>query len=185
MTVDSCFRLGKIVKPHGMKGELSITLAVDKPENFLKKESVFIEVNKKLVPFFIKKMTLLQNSRALLQLEDVTSEMEVAPLLDCIIYLPLTALPKLSKGHFYYHEVIDYSVVDKTLGTLGVVAQIYEMPGQDMLEMTYQDCEVLIPMNDAIVQNADHIKKEIYVTLPTGLLEVYIAPKADIPDDAD
>ena len=56
---------------------------------------------------------------------------------------------------------------------------------ESALAQTYQDCEVLIPMNEAIVQNADHTKKEIYVTLPTGLLEVYIAPKADIPDDAD
>ena len=185
MTVEDCFQLGKIVKPHGTKGELSITLSVDKPESFLKKESVFIEVNKKLVPFFIDKMTLLQNKRAILLLEDVASEADVESLLDCIIYLPLTDLPKLGKGHFYYFEVIGYDVVDLALGKLGTVAQIYEMPGQDMLEMNYQNSEVLIPMNEAIVQNADHQKREIYVNLPAGLLEVYINPQKELPDDAD
>ena len=65
MTVDHCFELGKTLRPHGTKGELLIGLAVDKPEHYIKKESVFIEINKKLVPFFIKKLTLLQNSKAI------------------------------------------------------------------------------------------------------------------------
>ena len=185
MTVDACFELGKTLRPHGTKGELLIGLAVDKPEHYIKKESVFIEINKKLVPFFIKKMTLLQNSKAILQLEDISSEEELDILLNCTLYLPLTELPKLSKGHFYYHQVLDYDVIDQQQGKLGKVAQIYEMPGQDMVEMNYLNSEVLIPINDSIVLDADHEKKELYVNLPEGLLEVYLQPQPDQPDDAD
>jgi 16S rRNA processing protein RimM len=185
MTVDACFELGKTLRPHGTKGELLIGLAVDKPEHYVKKESVFIEINKKLVPFFIKKMTLLQNSKAILQLEDIANEEELNLLLNCSLYLPLTDLPTLGKGHFYYHQVLDYDVVDTNLGKLGKVAQIYEMPGQDMVEMTYLESEVLIPISDNIVLNADHEKKELYVNLPEGLLEVYLQPQPEQPDDAD
>lgn len=185
MTVDHCFELGKTLRPHGTKGELLIGLAVDKPEHYIKKESVFIEINKKLVPFFIKKLTLFQNSKAILQLEDVSSEEDVDILLNCSLYLPLTELPALGKGHFYYHQVINYQVIDQQLGSLGIVAQIYEMPGQDMVEMTYQNSEVLIPISDTIVLNADHSKQELYVNLPEGLLEIYLQPQPNEPDDAD
>ncbi|TAH26063.1 MAG: 16S rRNA processing protein RimM [Cytophagales bacterium] len=185
MTVDTCFQFGKIIRPHGTKGELLVQLIVEKPENFLKKESIFIEINKKLVPFFIRKIALLQKDKAIISLEDVNSEEDLDHLLDCFIFLPLEALPKLEKGHFYYYQIIDYDILDAILGKLGKVSQVYEMPGQDMLEMSYQDCEVLIPINDAIVHQADHTKKELYVSLPTGLLEIYLDTKQVEPDDAD
>ena len=40
--------------------------------------------------------------------------------------------------------------------------------------MKYKEKEVLLPVSDEIVLRADHVKKEVYVKLPEGLLDVYL-----------
>ena len=55
---DDCFRIGHIARIHGYKGELSIFLDVDHPDEFENMESVFVEYDKKLIPFFFGINTL-------------------------------------------------------------------------------------------------------------------------------
>ena len=54
-----------------------------------------------------------------------------------------------------------------------------------MLAMRYQGQEVLIPVVDELVSHADQAKKEIYVNLPEGLLDVYLKPTTRQQDEAE
>ena len=53
MRVEDCYQLGNIVKPHGLDGEIQAFLDVDMPETYQDLESVFVMINKKLVPFLL------------------------------------------------------------------------------------------------------------------------------------
>ena len=173
MIIDDCFKLGHIVKKHGLKGELSILLDVDYPEDYTELESVFVEVNKQLVPFFIEYLQL-NGDRGIIKFEDVDDLPTAERLLKADLYLPAENLPTLEEGQFYYHEVVGYTVVDKSLGELGPIAEVYEFPTQDLLGVTYQSKEVLIPINDDIITNVDHDNKTMQVDLPEGLVDVYL-----------
>jgi 16S rRNA processing protein RimM len=89
-------------------------------------------------------------------------------------FLPLDELPELENDQFYYHEIIDYQVVDKNLGELGKVLTVHSMQAQDLMVMEYKGKEVLIPVISEIVLNADKEAKILNVNLPEGLLEVYM-----------
>ncbi len=56
MNKEACFQLGYVAKIHGIHGEVSIVLDVDNPEYYQNLESVFVEFNSRLVPFFIEHM---------------------------------------------------------------------------------------------------------------------------------
>ena len=56
MDKKDCFNLGYIAKRVGNHGELGFVLDVDNGSKYQKLESVFIELNNSLVPFFIKKI---------------------------------------------------------------------------------------------------------------------------------
>jgi len=173
MIIDDCFKLGHIVKKHGLKGELSILLDVDYPEDYTELESVFVEVNKQLVPFFIEYLQL-NGDRGIVKFEDVDDLPVAEQLLKSALYLPAENLPALEEGQFYYHEVVGYTVVDKSLGELGPISEIFEFPTQDLLGVTYQSKEVLIPINDDIILRINHDNQTMEVNLPNGLVDVYL-----------
>ena len=54
MRKEDCYYLGKITKTHGFKGNLILHLDTDEPELYENLESVFIERDGMLVPFFFE-----------------------------------------------------------------------------------------------------------------------------------
>ena len=173
MQLDDCFEIGYIFKPHGLNGAVSIRMDVDDSMRYKGMESVIVKIGDNLVPFFISSLQI-NGEKGILRLEDVTTIDEAKELKSCTLLLPLAQLPKLSDDQFYFHEVIGYKIVDRDKGNLGSIENIFSGGNQDLISMKYKDKEVLIPINDELVGRADHNKKEIHVSLPEGLLEIYL-----------
>ncbi|MDN5201824.1 ribosome maturation factor RimM [Fulvivirgaceae bacterium BMA10] len=174
MNVDACYQLGYIIKPHGLKGEVGILLDVDYPDVYRELESVFVEMNNNLVPFFIEWISVKNNKKAVVKFEEIDSFEQAEALQSFNLYLPLENLPPLKGNQFYYHEVVGFQIVDLNIGHLGKISTIYTHPGQDLISMEYQGKEVLIPINDDVVKHLDRDKQQLTVALPQGLLDVYL-----------
>ena len=183
MNIDACYQLGYIVRTHGVKGQVVAFFDVDYPEDYEELESVFLQLNGKLVPFFINALDIQPNGRIILKFEDVDSIVEAEKLKNIPLYLPLDQLPELDEDQFYFHEVIGYSVVDEQLGELGTIREIYEMPHQDLMAMDYQGVEVLIPVQDELILRADKTARKLYVNLPEGLVDIYTNPSGPDTDE--
>ncbi len=173
MQLEEYFEIGYILKPHGLKGAVNIQLDVDDPTKYNKMESVIVRLGDNLVPFFISSLQI-NGIKGILYLEDINSIQEANELNSCSLLLPIELLPELSKNQFYYHEVIGYEIVDQLHGKLGIIENIFTGGKQDLISMKYLEKEVLIPISNSIVNIANHEKREVYVTLPEGLLEIYI-----------
>jgi 16S rRNA processing protein RimM len=186
MTKEDCYLLGKITKTHGLKGELAIWLDVDYPEEYEELDSVLLEIKGELVPHFIEEIQIRPN-KSIIKFEDIDTIETASKLVNCDIYLPEDNLPELEDDdQFYYHEIIDYVVVDEVKGKLGKVLAVYTSDRQDLIAMQYEGKEVLIPIDDNIVKTVDRDKKELYTNLPEGLLEIYLEDNtSQAPDDAD
>ena len=174
MTKNECYELGRITKTHGIKGEVNIWLDVDYPDEYEDLESVFVEVKNELVPYFVEKI-LIRPNQTIVQFEDIDTFEKAETLVGASLYLPLDTLAELEEDQFYYHEIVGFQVVDKTLGALGKVNTVYSMQVQDLVSMEYQSKEVLIPMSDQIVLLADKEAKILHVDLPEGLIDVYLS----------
>jgi len=173
MSIDECFHLGYVIKPHGVKGEVQIFLDSDNPDYYKKLESVFLEINQKLVPFFVGQIQI-SNNIGIVKFEDVHSFDEAEDLIAANLYLPLSFLPALDEGQFYYHEVIGYTVKDEQLGIIGEVEDIVTFPKHEIFIFRYEGKEVLAPLNEQVVRKVNHPEKILEVSLPDGLLDVYL-----------
>jgi 16S rRNA processing protein RimM len=174
MRKEDCFYLGKIAKKFSFKGEVLIYLDTDEPELYENMESVFVEFNKNLVPFFIENSSLHKNDFLRVQFEDVDSEEEADRLIGCEIYLPLSMLPKLEGNKFYFHEVIGFEIEDKRLGIFGVIQSINDTTAQPLFEVLNGEVEMLIPMIDHFLVEIDRQNKKVVMDLPEGLVEMYL-----------
>ncbi|GAB3589168.1 ribosome maturation factor RimM [Hymenobacter daeguensis] len=191
MTLDETYQLGYILKTHGLRGHVAAHFDVDDVADYLKLKKVYLAppgAPTRLVEHKVEKVQAQSGARVLLKLHGIDRIEDAEPLRGSQLYLPLAELPALEEDQFYFHDVIGFTVVDENLGPLGTVENFYELPQQDMLAMRYQGQEVLIPVVDELVSHANQEKKEIYVNLPDGLLDVYLKPSSrdkEEPDEFD
>lgn len=188
MTLDDCYELGSVVKPHGLKGFVVAAFDVDNLNDYRKLTSVLLELPTapgKLVEYGVEKLQPQSDERALLKLKGINRIEEAEPLRNAKLWRPLAELPTLQDAQFYFHDVIGYTVVDEQLGELGVVETFYELPQQDVLAMRYQGQEVLVPVVDELILHADQAAQKLHVRLPEGLLDVYLTPPSRERDEPD
>ncbi len=174
MRKEDCFYLGKIAKKFSFKGEVLIYLDTDEPELYENMESVFVEFNNNLVPFFIENSSLHKNDFLRVRFEDVGNEEEADRLLGAAVYLPLKMLPKLSGNKFYFHEVIGFEIEDQRLGVFGKIVAVNDSSAQTLFEVLNGDVEILIPMIDHFLVKIDRENKKVVMNLPEGLVEMYL-----------
>jgi 16S rRNA processing protein RimM len=174
MRKEDCFYLGKIAKKFSFKGEVLIYLDTDEPKLYENMESVFVDFNKNLVPFFIENSNLHKNDFLRTQFEDVNNEEEADRILGCEVYLPLTMLPKLEGNKFYFHEVIGFEIEDQRLGVFGKIVSINDTSAQPLFEVINGNVEILVPMIDQFLVKIDRENKKVIMNLPEGLVEMYL-----------
>lgn len=174
MRKEECFYLGKIAKKFSFKGEVLIYLDTDEPELYENMESVFVEYNKNLVPFFIENSSFHKNDFLRVKFEDIDNEADADGILNHEVYLPLSMLPKLEGNKFYFHEVIGFEIEDKRLGVFGKIVSINDTSAQPLFEVINGNVEILIPMIDQFLVAIDRENKKVIMDLPEGLVEMYL-----------
>ena len=174
MTIKDCFYLGKIVKKYSFKGELLAKLDTDEPAIYENLDAIFIDINSTLIPFFIEKSQLHKSDLLRLKFDDINNEEDAEALLKSDLYLPLELLPKLEGNKFYFHEVINFKLIDENFGLVGVVKGVNDTTAQALFEVDRDGIEILIPLNDDFIKKIDRTNNSITVNTPKGLIELYL-----------
>ena len=174
MQKEDCFYLGKIVKKYSFKGELLVKLDTDDPSIYTKMESVFIDKNKNLIPFFIERSSLHKSTLLRVKFEDIDSEEDADKLLKSELYLPLEFLPQLTGNKFYYHEIFGFEAEDLSFGLIGIIKGVNDNTNQAILEIDRNGSEILIPLIDDFIKSVDRAQKKIILEVPEGLIDIYL-----------
>ncbi len=170
--------LGRLSRLHGFKGEMVLQLDVDNPASYKKLESVYVELHHELVPFFFTAFRLTPKGYAIVKLKSIDSEAQALGLKGCPVYLPLEKLPKLKGKHFYFHEIIDFTVEDRQKGTVGIVTDVYEVGGNVLLQVMREEKEILLPLHDEVLLSIDREARVLNVEAPEGLIDLYLGEGA-------
>ena len=174
MQKEDCFYLGKVVKKYSFKGELLVKLDTDDPSIYTRMESVFIDKNKSLIPFFIERSSLHKSTLLRVKFEDIDSEEDADKLLKSELYLPLEFLPQLTGNKFYYHEIVGFEAEDLSFGLVGIVKGVNDTTNQAILEIDRNGSEILIPLIDDFIKSVDREQKKINLEVPEGLIDIYL-----------
>jgi 16S rRNA processing protein RimM len=171
---NNCFYLGKISKSKGVRGSAYAFFDVDNLADYQNLSSALLDLHGELQPIFFSKC-IIQSGKILIDIEGIDSDEKLKPYIGKDLYLPLNALPKLKGNKFYFHEVIQFEVIDKNLGSLGTVTDVYGSEINPLLAVRHKTkVEVLIPINDAIITDVDRVKKQLLVDTPEGLVDMYL-----------
>lgn len=173
MTKDECFELGVISKTYSFKGEVILYIDSDQPEHYYNIDMLLLEVNKKLVPFFIESSKFHKTNQLRIKFDNVDDETDAKRLTKKKVYLPLAALPELEDDQFYYHEIIGFTLVDQDDQEVGEILDYIDSPVNPMVEVSYKGKEALIPYNNHAHIAVDKQAKRLKIQIPEGLLAIY------------
>ncbi|WP_293302762.1 ribosome maturation factor RimM [Pedobacter sp. UBA4863] len=175
MTKDESFYIGYITKTKGLKGELQLFFEFEEYEE-LDFDVLFLEVNGKMVPFFVSSYKLYENKTGLFYFDDVDHIDKASPLVKKKAYLPLNQKPERDLNEFYYTDLKGFIAIDETLGELGEIIEVNEYPQQFVATVNYQNKEILFPLNEDFIVEIDDEENILTLDLPEGLLDVYLNP---------
>ena len=69
-----------------------------------------------------------------------------------------------------------FTAVDDTNNeTIGIVEQVVDNPGHPIIVVFRDEKEILIPKTEEIFKKIDRKNKTIYLSLPPGLLNIYLS----------
>jgi 16S rRNA processing protein RimM len=174
MNKADCFHLGHVAKLHGYKGEVSLFLDVTTPSDYAKIESLYIEINDQLTPFFIESFILKNHPFALVKFEGVNNENDAKIIDHKELYLPATFLKQLSGTNFYDHEVVGFKCIDGNYGEVGIIQGVIDLSINPLLQIMNGEKEVLVPLIKNLVTKVDRENKELHIVAPAGLIEIYL-----------
>ena len=155
-------RIGRVSKAHGVKGALRIELLTDFPERFAPGSEV--EVGGRAL---VVQASDEGEGGLIVRFAGVDDRNAAERLVGAYCTLPLAAAKPLPADRFYHFQLVGLAVFDaRRQRELGRVAEVLSYPANDVLRVTGEKTEVLIPMVKSIVRAINPVEGRILVELP-------------------
>jgi 16S rRNA processing protein RimM len=165
-------RIGKVTRLHGFKGELSLKLENEYGALLEQLDHVFLEIDKKAIPFFINSVRFTAQGFALVFFDGVDDQSSAERIRGAGIWIEEESIPEEFIDEDALVLLNGYLVIDHQEGELGTVTDVVEHPGNSFLVIDKEDGEILIPINDSIVKEIDKNQQKIFIEAPEGLISL-------------
>ena len=164
--------IGKVVATFGVNGELILQHGLEKKSTFKNVEALFIEETKgNLLPYFIQSAKAKDDKESYVLLEGIATKEAAHRFIRKDVWLTQSDFEKVA-GKASSIGLLGFSIYEQKQ-MIGIVEEVIEQPHQILLKTLYQNKEAFIPLHEETLQKIDRKKKEIHVTLPDGLLDIY------------
>lgn len=180
-------RVGRLTKPHGLKGGIKVELYTDNPELRFTPGAVFHLQVPEGSPWFGRTIELRElrwfNGLPVAFFDEVPDRSAAESIVRAILWIDEEAVAAGEEENAWYdHQLVGLEVRRETATgaeRLGVVAEVQHLPAQDLLAVKTPGGTVLVPFVEAIVPSVDLTAGVLTVTPPEGLFE------AQEPDEAE
>ena len=160
--------VGRIGRAHGVQGEATIEVRTDDPDiRFAVGQSVTLADGRSLKI----SANRWHNQILLLSFLGINDRNQIEELRDQLLYAEVDT-NSTEPGEYHFQQLIGSQVALPDGSNLGLVTEVVQLPGQDLLSVASQKGEVLIPMVKQIIISIDVDKKLIKINPPEGLLDV-------------
>jgi 16S rRNA processing protein RimM len=176
MATDEWLMVGRVARPHGIRGHVIVNPETDfLDQRYRAGEVLFVVAsgagNGTPVPRRILSVRFHQR-RPILELEGIGSMSDAEGLAGAELRLPVASLGRLPDGTYHHHELIGCEVRDLAEVLLGRVRAVEGPMERSRLVVEGERGEIQIPMTAGICVSVDPAAGRIVVNPPAGLLEL-------------
>lgn len=163
--------VGRLGRPHGVHGEISVEVRTDEPElRFAKGSRLSLKESN-------NQLTVLSSrwhqEKMLVKFEEITDRDLANEIKGKTLTIKIDPNSiETKKDQYYEFQLAGLKVIDKNDKTLGQIKEVITNLAQDLLVVeTVDKREVLVPFVKQIVTNVDLDKKQVIMDPPTGLFD--------------
>ena len=161
--MDKQIVIGKIIAPHGVRGEFRLMPLTENPDRYLEMKKLLLENGKEFTIIsarFHKNMVLIKT-------EEITSMDEVELLRGKNVVVNTKDLPPLEQGRFYVADLIGFAVVTLENEDVGKLSDVITTGSNDVFVVkSTSGKEIMIPAIDTHIKEIDTKSRTIKVVLP-------------------
>lgn len=171
--------LARILRPHGVRGDVRVQVVTSFPERMTELDTVFIGPAADTPLSSRQPMTGYRVVRAkhdkadnwLLHLDGINDRESAEPLRNLCLFVALADAVPLEENEYYLFQLIGLDVVTDSGQPLGKLVNVLETGANDVLVVHGERYgEVLLPLLDGIITSVDLAAGTMTVTVPAGLL---------------
>ncbi len=162
--------VGRIGRPHGIRGEVTVETRTDEPDKrFADGNVLLVDDHADL----IVEHSHWHSGRLLVSFRGINDRNAAETLRGLIVHVERDATDVPGEPEEYYDSALQGLRVELPDGTgLGFISDVVHLPGQDLLAVHVNGRDVLIPFISVFVPLVDPVAGRVVVTPPEGLLDL-------------
>jgi 16S rRNA processing protein RimM len=164
-------KIGTIISKHGFKGSLIIKVFDKDSNNLSTLNFLFIEINKKQIPFKLDSINTFKSKSYKIKFNEVNDDNYANQLISKSVFIKSNDYPDLNKETSIYSEIINFLAFNNE-EKIGEIININENLPQPVFEINYKSKTVMVPIHNDLIVNIDKEKKKIFLRIPDGLLDI-------------
>lgn len=176
MDLDNLHHLGRLGKPWGNRGELTLHLEDAEFDEVLELEWLFAEIDGQRVPFHVGHLREHPRTGAVVCFEGLADPQSAAFLVGCEVFAPPGHEPAGAgdgEDRLDPAEFIGMQVLDVEHGPLGEITGTEGTEDHPVMVVRKGEQEILIPLVDELITGIDLDTGHLVVRTPPGLVELY------------
>jgi 16S rRNA processing protein RimM len=173
MTEPQTLVVGRVGRPQGVRGEVTVEVRTDDPDARFAAGSVLLTEPAERGPLTVTAVRP-RSGGVVLAFDGVTDREGAEALRDTVLLVDAASLPAIEDpDEFYDHQLVGLAAVDAAGAALGTVADVVHAPATDLLVVRDGDGrEHLIPFVRDMVPSVDVPAGRVVVAAPEGLFDL-------------
>ncbi len=175
MTVARILVVGRLRKPHGLKGGVTVFPLTDDPEKVFApgRELITLDLGGNEVgPPVVVEWSHQYHREWLMKFRGRDSRDSLEALRDIMLASKAEDLTPLGPDEVYLHDLAGFAVGLEDGTPLGLVSTVYELPAGLMLEVQGPKREFLLPYRTGFIRQVDRENRRLVIAVPEGLLDL-------------
>ena len=168
---DEVYKIGKIGKAHGVKGEVTLRFTDDVFDR-VDAEYLTLNVDGILVPFFMDEYRFRSDETALVKFCDIDTVERASELTGCDVFFPRSLAP-VDDEEMTWSQIVGYTLIDvDDDGKEKEVGRIDDVDDSTDNVLLTLDGGQLVPAAYDLIADIDHDSRKLYMNLPDGILDL-------------
>lgn len=171
ITEKEVFRIGFLLKPHGVKGEISMSF-LDSVVEELDAPYLVCLVDGIFVPFFVESVRNKGDRTVLIKFQGINSIEQARRFQGIRVFVPIQYASQEIGQNLTWESFIGFQVIDSKSGLLGNIEAVDTSTLNVIFFVAGLDKEIIIPANEEWIDNIDTQEKIINFSLPEGIVDL-------------